>query len=174
MRTPSLLLLLVTLLPGMSGAAAAYENDYDEPAPWTEDVKPVPAPPQEADLIRLAVDGPQRNFKHYIDSKSLTTHADGVVTYTAVIASDSGAQNILFEGIRCEMARYKTYAYGNGAGGFQQSLASSWQKILTRSGPTNYRSELLRYYLCDERGLPLQPHVIIERLKHPNPPRYTG
>lgn len=168
------LLFLATLLPGTTGGAAPYENDDDEPAPWTEDVKPLPAPPHEDDLIPLAVDGPQRNFKHYIDGKSLATHVDGVVTYTTVIASDSGAKNILFEGIRCDMGRYKTYAYGNGAGGFQPSLASSWQKILTRSGPTNYRSELLRYYLCDARGFPLQPEAIIERLKQPNPPRNNG
>lgn len=173
MRKPLLLLLLATLLPGMSGAAP-YDDDYEEPAPWTEDVKSLPASPEEADFILLDVDGPQRNFKHYIDAKSLKTYPDGVVTYTVVIASDTGAQNILFEGVRCDMGRYKTYAYGNGSGGFQPSLAGSWQKILTRNGPTNYRSELLRYYLCDARDLPLQPEAIIKRLKHPNPTRNNG
>ena len=165
--------MLTALLLNMSGVAA-YEAEYDETALWAEDVKPLPAPPEEDNFIPLDVDGPQRNFKHYIDAKSLATYPDGVVTYTMVIVSSSDAKNILFEGLRCEMGRYKTYAYGNADGGFQPSLAASWQKILTRSGPTNYRSELLRYYLCDARGLPLQPEAIIERLKHPNPARNNG
>lgn len=175
LRFPPQLLFLVALLPGLL-CAAPYEQEYDEPAPWAEDVKALPAPPQDDDLILLSIDGPQRNFRHYVDSKSVATHPDGVVTYTVVIASDSGAKNIIFEGMRCEMGRYKTYAYGNSSGGFQPGLASSWQKVLTRSGPANYRSDLLRYYLCAANGLPLRPEAIIERLKHPKniPARNNG
>lgn len=174
LRLPALLFLIV-LLPGPL-AAAPYEREYDEPAPWTEDVKALPALPQEDDLIVLDVDGPQRNFKHYIDGKSVTTYADGVVTYTVVITSGSGVKNIFFEGMRCDMGRYKTYAYGTGDGAFQQSLTAAWQRVRTRSGPTNYRSDLLRYYLCGADGFPLKPEQIIDRLKRPQtiPSRNNG
>ena len=173
-RLPALL-LLAALLPGPL-AAAPYEREYDEPAPWVEDVKAVPALPQEDDLIALDVDGPQHGFKHYIDGKSVATYADSVVTYTVVIVSDSGVRNIFFEGMRCDMGRYKTYAYGSGNGAFQQSLSAAWQRVLTRSGPTNYRSDLLRYYLCDVGGVPLKPERIIDRLKRPQiiPSRNNG
>lgn len=172
---PPALWLLAALLPGPL-AAAPYDREYDEPAPWIEDVKALPALPQEDDLIALAVDGPQRNFKHYIDGKSVTAYADSVITYTVVIISDSGVKNIFFEGMRCDMGRYKTYAYGSGDGAFQQSQSAAWQRVRTRNGPTNYRSDLLRYYLCSADGSPLKPEQVIERLKHPQiiPSRNNG
>lgn len=159
-------LLLVALVPGAL-AAEPDDREYEEPAPWTEEVKTLPELSQEADLIALDVDGPQRNFKHYIDAKSVALYGDGVTTYAAVIVSDSGAKNIFLEGIRCDTGQYKTYAFGSSDGTYQKSQTATWQRVLRRSGPTNYRSDLLRYYLCDASGHPLKAKQIIERLKHP-------
>lgn len=133
---------------------------------WQEQEKPLPAYPEEADLLEIKPDGARGPYQYRLDTKSLSTHPDGIVTYTVVIRAESGAQNVLFEGIRCATKEYKTYGVG-AATTLQPVKETSWRKIVNKD-LIRHRIELYTYYACDANQSALQPKRIIERLRHPD------
>lgn len=146
--------------------SAASEIEFDEPAPWKESPQALPDYPQQDDLIEFKIDGPDADFEYRIDSKSLVLSEDGVVRYTLVLTSSTGATNVLREGLRCSTKEYKTYGYGTPDHKLEPLNETDWKKIIN-SGPARFRSDLLNYYLCDAFRIPQQPGRIVERLKHP-------
>lgn len=155
-----------------SGVVSAVVNqppegyEFEEPTPWKETGKTLPPFPNDDDLLPVNIDTVRTTFNYFIDSKNLAVSEDGVVTYTVVITSDSGAKNVLHEGIRCGIRKYKTYAYGGSDGKLQEVKEAVWRKI-DRSGPTAFRNDFYNYYLCDELDRSLSPREIIERIQHP-------
>lgn len=147
----------------------------EEGVRWQEQEKPSPAYPQDADLIEIKPDGARGPHQYRLDTKSLSAYPDGVVTYTMIVQSQSGAQNILFEGIRCTTKEYKTYGVGTTQQQFQRVKETSWRRIFNKD-PIRHRIELFSYYLCDANQTPLPPKSIVERLRHPDriPSPYTS
>jgi len=145
--------------------AAPYEFEFTDPEPWKETDKTLPAYPRDEDLLPLDIRVPGSNFKFFIDSKSIFTADDNIVTYTLVVSSDSGAKNVFREGLRCGFDEYKLYAYGNSDGSFQTSKEAEWKNI-PRKGVNSYRTELLGY-MCGSNMLPLKPKQIINRIRYP-------
>ncbi|MEO7557748.1 MAG: CNP1-like family protein [Gammaproteobacteria bacterium] len=145
--------------------AAPYEFEFTDPKPWEETGKTLPAYPQDADLLPLDIRAPGSSFKFFIDSKSLLVTDDNIVSYTLVISSDSGAKNVVREGLRCGFDEYKLYAYGNSDGSFQATKEAGWKSIPNR-GFNTYQKDLLDY-MCDSNMLPLQPKQILNRIRYP-------
>ncbi len=155
-------------------AAAAWadredplRHDDEDGVRWQEQEKPLPAYPLEAGLIEVKPDGARGSFQYRLDTESLSTHPDGIVTYTVIVQSDSGAQNVLFEGIRCSTKEYKTYGVGTAEQQLQPVKETSWRKIYNKD-PIRHRIELYTYYVCDANQSVLPPKRIIERLRHPD------
>ncbi len=146
-------------LPGPTRAEGPFVNDA-EPAPpssirdgeaWKEQSLRLPPWPSEANRIEVKVDDPGARFRYYIDKPSLQTGADGVVRYTLITVSESGAQNLSYEGIRCTPSgRFKIYAYGIGGRFAPTSVGDEWQ-IIDKTGADRYRYDLWRHYLCVPR-----------------------
>lgn len=126
-RAPTLLMLvLLASLSGCGGRTVLFE---DEPrTAWQEGGLQLPAYPAEADLIPLDVSS-STSTAFFIDGKSLSLGEDGVVRYTLVGRAAGGAENVSFEGMRCETAERKLYALGRAKGEWVLSRNDQWQRI---------------------------------------------
>ena len=113
--------------------------------PWKEGAINLPPFPQEGDLVEFEVDGAPGQFRYFIDGKNLAIGDDRVVRYTLVIRSDSGANNISFEGMRCDSWEHKVYAYDNGRGEFRRVASPEWERTPKHVQGPHY--ELHTFYL---------------------------
>lgn len=128
---------------------------------WKEQSWQLPPYPDPARLRggELSIQG--SSFAYQVDLDSLSIGNDGVVRYAIVITSPSGAQNVFYDGIRCQTAEYKTYAYGS-QGKWQAAAYPEWQSLELVRG-SRHRVELFQYYLCDDFHAPLTRKQIVSR-----------
>ena len=70
-----------------------------------------PAYPQPAQLVQVRLPDAD-GFRFYIDRSTLAVGKDGVVRYVLVARSPEGAQNVTFEGLRCDSAENRVLAVG--------------------------------------------------------------
>ena len=109
---------------------------------WTEDKVALPPYPKGDNLVKFDVPA-ARDFSFFIDPASLS---DGIVRYTLVARSTSGAKNVSFEGIHCASDEYKVYATGRSNGTWLRH-ETPWRDI--GSDRVQYwHNELSREYLC--------------------------
>jgi hypothetical protein len=172
----NILLYLAFLCSGLLSSAPLSALDNDDPhfgdfieAPkWQEAKVTIPPFPNRDDLLKVEVDRVDMPFSFYVDPDSLSVVNDDVVRYTVLIESNSGASNIMYEGIRCSTNEYRTYAYGTHDEKFSKARASSWTRITsTISGAMTHRYNFKRYYLCDDLGRPLSASVSLQRIRYP-------
>ncbi len=133
-----------------------FEVDFEENGKaWKEIQAQMPAPPKPENLIDIKLDSSTRN-KLFIDAASLSSGEDGVVRYTAIIRTPSGAENVTFEGMRCETGERKLYAFGRASGDWSRNRYAKWELIQARLAG-GYHRELFFHYLClvgENRDLP--------------------
>ena len=128
-----------------------FEYDFDENAKtWKEIQAQLPPAPKPDNLIEVKLDSSTRN-KLLIDAASLSSSDDGVVRYTAIIRTPSGAENVSFEGMRCETGERKLYAFGRttgkDAGEWSRNRYAKWEPIQARLAG-GYHRELFFHYMC--------------------------
>ena len=167
----SLLFLIGTLVA--SPCFAEQETDdadlggFIEAPKWKEDAVVIPPFPKVDDLLKVEVDRAESPFNFYIDSKNLSISADkGVIRYTVVIESDSGAKNILFEGIRCQTGEFRTYAYGTYDKKLVKARTSAW-KIIKKSSGVVHHYDFYRHYMCSEYLTPNPIDILLRKVKYP-------
>lgn len=141
-----------------------FEHDFEaNQKTWKEIESQLPPAPLPADLIEVKLDSSTRN-KLFVDTASLSIGGDGVVRYTAIIRTPSGAQNISYEGLRCETGERKLYAFGRSSGNasgtdtgtWSRNRNARWEPIQARLAG-GYHRELFFHYLCTvntQRDLP--------------------
>lgn len=132
-----------------------FEHDFDENAkPWQEIQALFPAYPKEADLIPFEVSAATSN-RHFVDFASVSLGSDAVVRYSVVIRSASGAENVSFEGMRCDSGERKLYAFGRkdgkDGGTWSRNRYARWEVIKDRQ-QTGYHRELFYHYFCTVEG----------------------
>ncbi|GMR07696.1 MAG: CNP1-like family protein [Gammaproteobacteria bacterium] len=164
-------LIIFSLTLVSAGQAIAVEesssdldNYFIEGEKWKEGKIILPRYPRSRHLMEFTVDSAGAPFEYFIDRESLSIGQDYIVRFTVVIKSKSGAENVIYEGIRCETQEYKTYAYGSQDEKFMKASNPSWN-ILTRSGGTAYRYELYANYLCGNSPVPLKISEMIRRIE---------
>ena len=91
-----------------------------------EEVKP-PAYPQAANLVPFRVEDAD-GFRYSIDRTTLRVEKDGVVRYVLVARSSEGAQNVTYEGLRCQTAENRVFAVGQPQGTWM-TARSAWRPI---------------------------------------------
>lgn len=132
-----------------------FEHDFEANAKaWKEIEAQLPAAPTSKTLIEVKLDSSSRN-QLFIDAASLSIGDDGVVRYTALIRSPSGAETISFEGLRCETGERKLYAFGRSsrivgsedASAWSRNRNAKWEPIQSRLAG-GYHRELFFHYLC--------------------------
>ncbi|MSQ64373.1 MAG: hypothetical protein EXR33_11180 [Betaproteobacteria bacterium] len=105
----------------------------------------LPAPPA-GELIEFFVSSAS-SFRFFIDPQSVSLGADGAVRYTLVARSRSGAENVSYEGMRCD-GSYRVFAIGND-GGWSVIRQSEWRRIEPRSVQRWHNELYLRYFCVD-------------------------
>lgn len=138
--------MLVSHLPPL--VLAAEEGDKPE---RPVDVQ-LPPLPQAVDLIPLYV-APNSTNRFFVDGASMSVDTGGLIRYTMVIKSPSGATTINFEGMRCPDLQRAVYAFGQADGTWTKARNSEWGPI-GGSGPNGYQYVLYRHYLCPD-GVPV-------------------
>lgn len=147
MKTPSILAILVLTASIASSAVAQPKSDWEreqEERDWQEAQIKLPAFPKADALIEFFVSAASR-FRFFIDPASISVGTDGVVRYTLVARSLSGAENVSYEGIRCKDGSYKVYALGQGAS--WSRARSDWKRIEPH-GVLRWHQALQREYFC--------------------------
>jgi hypothetical protein len=134
------------LLPALA-LAAGYDYDKEEQEKsWAENEAQLPAYPEQKDLISFKVGVTANDIKYFIDANSLSVGSDGVIRYTLVVVSSAGAQNVSFEGLRCDTAERRAYAFGRADGTWSKARSNQWVKI--QGSSNNHHVELYTNYFC--------------------------
>jgi hypothetical protein len=134
-----------------AGQSGEWAPDVDQnSATWQEAALQLPAIPKPENLIAVKLDASTRNTL-LIDTASLALGEDGVVRYSAMVRSPTGAENVSFEGLRCETGERKLYAFGRTSGKDVGTWApnryAKWQPIQARLAG-GYHRELFFHYFC--------------------------
>ena len=161
-------LLPVALVVQSVHAQPNFEQEFDDvEKPWQEVALLMPAPPKPENLLPYAASA-TTTYRFAIDAKSLSVGKDGVVRYTLVGTSDSGAQNISYEGIRCESFEKKLYAFGRPDGSWARSKRDQWERI-PRHIANNQHAALAIDYFCQNRTVAGTADDMLERLRRQQP-----
>lgn len=141
-----------------------FKPQFDEDKPWEEQKASLPAYPADRDLVRFEV-GPTSPFEFFVDSTSVSVGKDGVVRYTLVARSPSGALNVSYEGIRCDARLRRLYAFGRSDRSWAQARAADWVHIPDLlSAPGNHQAVLADEFLC-VRGSARSAEASVKALK---------
>jgi len=100
----------------------------------------LPAYPRRDALIEFQISNPG-SFRYFVDPAAISIGKDEVVRYTLVVRSNSGVENVSFEGMRCAVGTYKVFAYGND--GKWTPARQDWRDTTLR-----WEYELRTRYLC--------------------------
>lgn len=130
-----------------------YGNMYEEEKAWVEAQAEFPAFPKEQNLIGFQVSAASPNA-FFVDAGSISPGSDGVVRFTLVVVSASGATNVSYEGIRCETRQHRLYATGRSDGTWVKARSSRWRDI-TGALTNRQHAALAREYFCPG-GLPIR------------------
>lgn len=161
------------LLAGCSSAGKPTNKDdsafvylLDRKGNWVEDkVDTLPPLPQESSLLPFEVSG-NTPLQFAIDRNSLSVGTDGVVRYTVVVTSPSGARNVNYEGIRCDTYEWRLYAGLNADhDGWDRTVANPFSRI--ENGALNaYQAVLYQDYMCANKMPTGKAAQIIENIRY--------
>ena len=145
-----------------------FSYDDSEDIPWIENETEVLAVPDPADLMSVRLDLMPAGMELLIDQSRIDVDPkDRVVRVWLWVRSDGGAERGTFEGYRCDVGEYKVYAFANPHRDPPVTKAKrpSWISLKTSftTMKNNYRSELMKDYLCHVTG-PRSPSEILEYL----------
>ncbi|RJG04575.1 CNP1-like family protein [Noviherbaspirillum sedimenti] len=162
------LLALLAAASGASQAQSHFEEDFDDAnKPWQEISVQLPAVPEKANLLDFDA-GNSTSMHFAVDARSISVGGDGVVRYTLVSRSPSGAENISYEGIRCETQERKLYAFGHKDGSWSRSRRDRWERF-TGTAANRQHATLARDYFCTGSVVEGSTEQITRRLRDKRP-----
>jgi hypothetical protein len=139
--------LAVVALAAGCAQSRPFADELDA-KPWEARKALLPPYPRGETLVPFYV-GPSV-FSYFIDRASIRVGEDGVVRYTLLARSASGATNVSYEGIRCGTYERRVYAFGRADGTWSQASNTNWMPIdRLASDP---QTALADYMFCSERG----------------------
>jgi hypothetical protein len=152
-------------------AHAQFEEEFDDiEKPWEEIAIQLPSAPVTANLLPFETISATATQSFAVDAASLSAGSDGVVRYTLVATSSSGAKTISYEGIRCHSFERKFYASGHADGTWSRSRRDKWESI-PRHSTNNHHATLALDYFCDGRAIAGSANEMVNRLKWRQPIR---
>lgn len=157
----ALFVAALVALPLVS-VAVGFEDDYEKKS-WGEIEPQLPVPPKAENLVAFYVSATTDN-QFYIDRKSLSVGEEGVVRYTLVVVTPSGARNVSYEGIRCETGELRLYAFGRGDGSWGKSRGSHWLSIDGSVTRNRHHVALFSEYFCPVGGVAARAVDILRAL----------
>ena len=159
------------LLPAAAGAQPRADREQDDgPRWWVELEVKLPPFPKREDLLAFEV-SPASSNRFLIDPQSIAVGSDEVVRYTLVVRSPGGAENISYEGIRCETREQKYYALGRRDGTWSNARSSEWRYIEYKD-LNRQHGVLFADYFCPDKKRPIKSSAeAIQRFRYGAPPR---
>lgn len=135
-----------------------FEYAFDDTAKWQELQHQLPPYPKPENYIPITL-GARSSNQFFVDYASVSASDDGVVRYSMVVKSPSGAETISFEGMRCTTGERKLYAFGRKEGGeWARNRYAKWEPIQGRS-LNDFRRELFYHYFCTVEGAVSLPNI---------------
>lgn len=160
--------MLSSLLATEALAQSRLEGDFDtEEKPWQESAIELPSLPVDANLLPFYT-SPTATQTFAIDAASLSIGSDGVVRYTLVSVSSAGAQNISYEGIRCQSFEKRIYAFAHKDNTWSPSQRDQWQRISGNS-VNRQHTTLAQDYFCEGKTIAGDAEKIITRIRWKRP-----
>jgi CNP1-like family protein len=120
-------LALIAVAAACAGRPEPPPDDGLAGRPWDVQKGLLPPYPKRGDLIPIYV-GSTRPFAYSVDRSSVSVGPDGIVRYTLVARSPSGAMNVSYEGLRCQSYESRVYAFGRDDGNWVQARNVQWSK----------------------------------------------
>ncbi len=149
-------------------AQLQFEEDFDDAGKtWEEIAVQLPATPSNENLIPFYV-SPTATQQFSIDEKSLSVGKDGVVRFTMVATSPSGARNVSYEGIRCETFERKSYAFARDDGTWARSRRDKWEPVV-RNAANRQHGTLATDFFCESKSISGDRETILKRLRGGQP-----
>ena len=147
------------LIWGESTTWGQFDHEFEDTAKWQELQHQLPPYPRPENFIPISL-GARSSNQFFVDYASVSAGQDGVVRYSVVIRSPSGAETISFEGMRCQTGERKLYAFGRGdgkgGGTWSRNRNARWEPIQTRN---DFRGELFYHYFCTVEGAAKLPDI---------------
>ncbi len=157
------LTLVICTLFLLACAKPAFKDEFESDKPWIEQLTQLPAYPDTKNLMSFdagAVSGNQ----YFVDTTSIKIGEDGVIRFSLVIKSSSGALNVSYEGIRCATNERKLYALGRNDRTWAKPRISEWQKLgFIRQFYA--QRELSKNIFCPHQQIVSTPEEAIQALK---------
>jgi hypothetical protein len=157
------LLLFLGVATTIQAQSNLEEDAENQKKPWQENAIVLPAAPQAADLLPFEV-ATSMTQTFAIDAKSLSISMDGVIRYTLVAQSQSGAKNISYEGIRCQTFEKKLYSFGHKDGSWSLARRDQWESIIG-SAVNRPHVALAQDYFCQNKTSAGDAAAILDRMK---------
>lgn len=182
-----LLCFLALAACGTQKALKGFDSDFDSGKTWAELRTQLPAYPKAENLLPFDA-GPASDNLHYIDAPSIAVGADGIVRYTLVIKSPTGAMNVTYEGMRCatdgkrervrldllilkfQVTEKRLYAIGRDDKIWVRAQGSKWEELEDISQHYAQRA-LARYFFCPANSIVRNEKEAIRALKSGSHPR---
>lgn len=163
-----LLLLCALSVTGCAGNEI-FKDGFDDEKTWVEVEAQLPEYPKRENFLEYD-SGPNSSNKYYVDEKSILVGGDGVIRFSLIVESSSGAMNVSFEGLRCMTSERKRYALGQNNGTWLESHVDDWQ-LMVNSSQFYALRELATYYFCPFRNIVRSEKEAISALKAGMHPR---
>ncbi len=160
-----LLACYALVLPLTAGAQTRTDGDDEgEAKPRVELEVKLPPPPKPENLLAFEPSAASSN-RFFIDAASITIGSDATVRYTLVIRSPSGAENVSYEGIRCDTVEQRYYAFGRRDGTWTNAQTSVWRRIQYKD-INRQHGVLYASYFCPDGSPILSVEDAINRFKY--------
>ena len=130
---------------------------FDEGEVKEIDAPPLPAYPKPSSLIKFPTSWSTGEI--LIDADTLVISEDRVVRFTLVIKAAGGAENVSFEGLRCETGERRVYDFGRRDGTWSLARNSAWRPIVD-SSVNRQHFEFWRDVFCDGRVIEQRVNLI--------------
>jgi len=158
-------LALALVLPVAAWAQASnFDAIFDDDSRWEAVQSQLPPYPKPEHYLPFTVNA-VTSFDFFVDAKSVSIGNDGVVRFSLIAKSPSGALNISFEGIRCTGRQYRVYAFGRSDNSWSRARNSRWQPLLQNSDNVQ-RAVLYGSFFCPDGIIIATPEKGLQALRN--------
>ena len=170
LKASSLAMVLALILPviAIADGVRPYQNtNVQDEVDWKETEAPPPPAFDVNKLLKFEV-ATNLTLVYGVDPATLQiSPKDGLIRYVMVASSPSGARNILYEGIRCATAEFKTYARYASDGKWIVATDPQW-KSMYQNAPSKHPLRLAQAGACDNAAAAQSIASVVLKLKTPN------
>jgi hypothetical protein len=159
------ILTLGVLLPlqALAQSRSGVDDDNDAKTRVEIEVR-LPAMPKPENLLPFEAGAASTN-RFFVDAASITINDDETVRYTLVVRGAGGAENVSYEGMRCDTKEQTFYAFGRRDGTWASVRSPAWRAIRYQE-VNRQHGVLYAAYFCPD-GSPIRTVAdAVQRFKY--------